>query len=71
MPRNHDEGVDPTPGMVATPESAKRQLKAMKNGLIKTKLTAPAPARRWTKSEDSILARAVEENGVCRAPPLP
>eukprot|EP00035_Acanthoeca_spectabilis_P038426 m.52944 g.52944 ORF g.52944 m.52944 type:complete len:548 (+) comp9134_c0_seq1:227-1870(+) len=47
---------------VATTESAKLQYEALKSGQIKSKLPAPAPARRWTKSEDDILARAVEEN---------
>lgn len=49
---------------VATTESAKLQYEALKSGQIKSKLPAPAPARRWTKSEDDILARAVEENQV-------
>mmetsp|Transcript_8536 Transcript_8536/g.21963 ORF Transcript_8536/g.21963 Transcript_8536/m.21963 type:complete len:576 (+) Transcript_8536:236-1963(+) len=62
-----DEGVPSTakgkgPSPVATPESAKLQYEALKSGSIKSKGGTPAPARRWTKSEDDVLARAVEEN---------
>ena len=65
-----DMGGDREDEAVATTESAKLQYEALKAGQIKSKLPAPAPARRWTKSEDDILARAVEENQVRTHPPL-
>eukprot|EP00035_Acanthoeca_spectabilis_P000235 m.72041 g.72041 ORF g.72041 m.72041 type:complete len:313 (-) comp10091_c0_seq3:2437-3375(-) len=63
-----EESTSPSPDMlfapgesrVATPESAKRAIAALKSGQVPVKSTSPAPGRRWTKAEDEILQAAVE-----------